>query len=125
MQPICWIKLQPLSEKEVSKSNVMSAFGSHARAGRGPFSIGFNRTGSGQTYRSISTLQVIPCFSVPLVHDDEEPADDSTSRNVWVQLAYSRHKYGPTYATEESAYVGVDGFSLSFKLVSTRSPRRG
>ena len=43
------------------------------------------------------------------MHDDEEPADDSTGRNVWVQLAYPGDKHGPGYTAEEPAYIGIDG----------------
>ena len=43
-----------------------------------------------------------PMFFVPLV-DDEDPADDSACRNVWVQLAYS----DPTYATVEDPGADV------------------
>ena len=50
----------------------------------------------------------------PLVHDDEKPADDSTGRNVWVQLAYPGDKHGPGYTTEEPAYVRVNGSPYRF-----------
>jgi len=43
------------------------------------------------------------------VHDDEEPANDGTGRNIWVQLTYPSDKHGPGYTAEEPAHIGIDG----------------
>lgn len=87
----------------------MSTFGFHTRTGRGPSSICFNNTGSGQ---DLQTRQHdIKPFrrDLPLVHNDKEPANNSTSRNIWVQLTYPSNKHGPSHTTKEPAYVGIDG----------------
>lgn len=100
-----------MSKELISKNIAMSTFGFHTRTGRGPSSICFNKTGSGQDLET-SQRDVRPLHlgaGLPLVHDDKEPADDSTSRNIWVQLAYPGDKHGPSYTTKEPAYVGING----------------
>ena len=110
MRPISRIKLRSLSRKQVSECDVMCTFGFHTRTGRGPSSICFNKTGSGQDLQTNQhTLSRPLSVPLPLVHDDEEPADDGTRRNVRVQLTYPRYKHGPSYTTEEPAHVGIDG----------------
>jgi len=87
----------------------MSTFGFHTRTGRGPSSICFNKTGSGQVLQTHQHDTKPSLRDLPLVHDDEEPANNSTSRNTWVQLTYPGNKHGPSHTTKEPAYVGIDG----------------
>ena len=89
----------------------MSTFGFHTRTGRGPSSICFNKTGSGQDLQTCQHDAKPSHWDLPLVHDDEESADDSTGRNIWIQLTYPGNKHGPCYTTKEPAYVGINGSS--------------
>jgi hypothetical protein len=104
----------------------MSTFGFQTRTGRGPSSICFNSTGSGQDLQihQHAVCHLSQALPLPLVHDDEKAADNSTGRNVWVQLTYPCHEHGPSYTAEEPAYVGIYGSPYCFN-VSTRSSRGG
>lgn len=47
---------------------------------------------------------------IPLVHDDEKTADNSTGNRIGIELAYSRDKHSPGDTTEEAIHIGVDSF---------------
>ena len=42
------------------------------------------------------------------MHDDEKPADNSSGRNIRVELTYPGNEHCPSHTTEESAYVGIN-----------------
>ena len=48
------------------------------------------------------------------MHYNEESADNSTGRNIWVQLTYPGDEHCPGYTAEESADIGIDGPSYEF-----------
>lgn len=50
-------------------------------------------------------------MSIPLVHNQEEPADYCASGGIWIKLAYSSHKHRPCDTSKESVHIGINSSS--------------